>query len=292
MKQYFIKTVILLVSYFVVLGAMVAQAAPINDTHPYYGEEFYRDLKAGANGQVLIDRLKKVMKGYHTPMPGAFDQITPDCAGPKCYTHTPIGYNNARVFLMGKFYFVQDEKGNGIKDVYCDRYVRNEDFKSGNGPAPGRVPDDKVINVEHTWPQSRFSGRHRSDMQKSDLHHLFPTDSQMNAVRGNYWFGEVVQDTKDLKCKSVRFGRPSYKGNEVFEPPTNHRGNVARALFYFALRYDMTIDREQEATLRKWSNDDPVDDEEAVRNDEIYKAQGNRNPFVDYPELADRIADF
>lgn len=291
MKQYFIKTVILLVSYFVILGTVMANAAPVSDTIPYYGEEFYQDLRNGTSNDALIERIKTVLKSFHTP--GAdLDQVSPKCNGPKCYSHVSVGYNNARVFLLGKFYFIQDEQGNGIKDVYCDRYVRSSDFKGGNGPSPGKVPDDKVINVEHTWPQSRFTGRYPKDLQKADLHHLFPTDSQMNSVRGNYWFGEVVKDSKELKCHTVRFGQPSYKGPDVFEPPTNHRGNVARALFYFALRYDMMIDENEEATLRKWNNDDPVDEEELARNEEIYKLQGNRNPFVDYPELTEKISNF
>jgi endonuclease I len=78
----------------------------------------------------------------------------------------------------------------------------------------------------------------------------------------------------------------------VFEPPTVHKGRVARALFYFSVRYDIPLDPEEEAYLKKWNAEQPVDQEEITRNEEIYKAQGNRNPFIDYPELASLIADF
>lgn len=287
MKKNFIKTVILLLS---ICGT--AHAASMSEVIPYYGEDFYQDLKVGVANQDLSNRLKVILKSFHTPQSGAMDQITPNCAGAHCYSHTSVGYNTARVFLMGKFYLIKDGNGYGVKDVYCDRDHMSGDFKSGEAPGPDKVPDSNVINVEHTWPQSRFTGKYRGDMQKSDLHHLFPTDSQMNAIRGNNWFGEVVKDTKVLKCKNVRIGKSSAGGYDVFEPPREHRGNVARALFYFSIRYDMPIDSVQEAFLRKWNKEDPVDDEELNRNDKIAEVQFNRNPFVDYPELSDKISDF
>jgi endonuclease I len=67
---------------------------------------------------------------------------------------------------------------------------------------------------------------------------------------------------------------------------------VARAIFYFAARYKMKVGGAEEATLRKWNHEDPVDAEEAARNDMIEDVQGNRNPFVDYPELIDQVKVF
>jgi endonuclease I len=78
----------------------------------------------------------------------------------------------------------------------------------------------------------------------------------------------------------------------MFEPPETHKGNVARSLFYFSIRYGLRISPEEEAYLKMWNKQDPVDQEEMIRNNEIYKTQGSRNPFVDHPELADRIQDF
>src|SRR5690606_29294742 len=153
----------------------------------------------------------------------------------------------------------QNDHSYVIKEVYCEK-----DYKS---PGPGRVPDNKVINVEHTWPQSKFGGRDRG-MQKADLHHLFPTDSQMNSIRGNNPFGDVVREKTTLKCQISKFGY-NEAGQLVFEPPMNHKGNVARALFYFSIRYGLRIDRNQEAALREWHELDPVDAEEIERNLEI-----------------------
>ncbi|HEY8271785.1 MAG TPA: endonuclease [Pseudobdellovibrionaceae bacterium] len=274
------------------LLSSTAQAALLSDKIPYYGEEFYQDLNAGVANKNLAAQIKFILKSYHTPQEGVLDQVTSNCAGPKCYVHTAIGYDAARVFMFGSFYLIRDEKGYGVKDVYCDHNRMQEEFVHGNPPAPGSIPDGNVINVEHTWPQSRFTGRYDTLMQKSDVHHLFPTDSQMNSIRGNGWFGEVVKDTKNLKCKNVRFGKDSSGKENVFEPPVEHRGNVARALFYFSTRYDLSIEPNREAILRKWHKDDPVDEEEVDRNNQIFALQRNRNPFIDYPELADKISDF
>jgi endonuclease I len=124
------------------------------------------------------------------------------------------------------------------------------------------------------------------------MHHLYPSDSHLNSVRGNNEFGEVTKDRMRFDCKTTaRFGDTS-KGNLVFEPPENHKGNVARSLFYFALRYDLPIRPEEESALRKWNKEDPVDAEEIDRNAKIMALQGGRNPFVDFPDLTDRISDF
>jgi deoxyribonuclease I len=78
----------------------------------------------------------------------------------------------------------------------------------------------------------------------------------------------------------------------VFEPPAEHRGNAARAIFYMSVRYDKELPEKLEATLRQWHRDDPVDAAEIERCDEIERLQGNRNLFIDRPELVDLIADF
>ena len=63
-------------------------------------------------------------------------------------------------------------------------------------------------------------------------------------------------------------------------------------MFYFSVRYNMDISSSVERTLKKWHELDPVDEAEMKRNQEIYLIQGNRNPFIDFPELASRISNF
>lgn len=204
--------------------------------------------------------------------------------------HHSIGYREAREVLLGKIHLQSSNGEYFIKDVYCEKDFGRRDFGS-NPPGPGLIPKETILNTEHTWPQSRFGGVGGKGVQKSDMHHLYPSDNQINSVRGNHKFGEVDHPDRELKCPQSRIGRdPS--GNWIFEPPKSHRGNVARALFYFSVRYKMALDAREEAVMRKWHMDDPVDEMERFRNDEIEKAQGNRNPFIDHPEYVDQIQDF
>lgn len=295
MKMNFIKTVIVFCSFSIFAqGASAQFRASQSVLVPYYGQEFYNDLKSGVRNENLITRLKQVLRSYHIKQKSGPDQIASDCQGQSgCYAQSSIGYDRARVFLLGGFYLVKQADGYAVKEVYCDKEYGRSEFGKRQQPGPNQIPANEVVNIEHTWPQSRFSGRHPKDVQKADLHHLFPTDSQLNAIRGNHNFGEVVKDKQQLKCNSgARFGSDTKSGRDIFEPPQDHKGNVARALFYFSVRYDLPIDPIEEAYLRKWNKEDPVDEEEARRNEEIFKQQGNRNPFVDFSEIVDSIENF
>ncbi len=262
--------------------------------NPYYGNQFFSDVLSQKHDEALKTELKIILKSGHVEAANSPDQIVSNCESQKnCKMQTSLGYDGARKFLFGKFYLVQVDAANyGIKEMYCDRIYQGADFNKGDRPGPGIVPDNTVMNVEHTWPQSRFSRKYPKDIQKADLHHLFPTDSQMNATRGNHIFGEVEKDDQHVKCSASRSGQGSAGSATIFEPPNHHKGHVARALFYFSVRYDIQISAEEEKILKQWAKQFPVDAEEMARNEEIYKVQNNRNPFIDYPELADAIADF
>lgn len=196
--------------------------------------------------------------------------------------HNGLGYGTARIDLLGGLALHKNGNKYFITDVYCEAEY--------SAPGPGKIPNNSILNVEHTWPQSKFGGSGKG-LQKSDLHHLFPSDSELNSVRGNNDFGIVVTPEDTLKCAQSKIGRNA-QGHRVFEPPQAHKGNVARALFYFSVRYNMRIDATQEEVLKEWNQLDPVDANEMQRNDEIEKLQGNRNPFIDQPEIAGFISDF
>ncbi len=201
-----------------------------------------------------------------------------------------LSYSAARQMLFGRLHLQQSNGTYFIHDVYCQKDFSKADFPSKSGVGPNRIPESSILNAEHTWPQSRFTNRYPKDIQKTDLHHLFPSDSKMNAIRGNFKFGEVSNSEKSIPCKTSEFGRGD--GGWKFEPPAVHKGNVARALFYFSVRYEIKIDADEEEALRQWHKDDPVDAAERTRNAEIEKLQGNRNPFIDRPELVGKIANF
>lgn len=203
---------------------------------------------------------------------------------------TSLGYEGARRVMFGQIYLKNDNNGYYIEDVYCQKR-----FGKSAGVAPKSIPKSDQINCEHTWPQSKFTKAFPEDIQKADLHHLYPSDSRANSIRGNMNFTEVAHDTGDLShdnCTASKFGSSVTNSNDGFEPPLTHKGNVARSIFYFSVRYKIAVPSKEEEVLRRWNDLDPVDQEEINRNDIIERAQGNRNPFVDFPSLASDINKF
>jgi endonuclease I len=255
-------------SVFFVIYHLTAFATDSRDASlgEYYGADFAQNFRSGhLENRPLLDELQKITSAKHIS----------------------LGYDGARRVLFGKIFLEKVGGAWAVKDVYCERTVTQQHDSIG----PNLIPSATEINTEHTWPQSKFTGRFRRDLQKSDLHHLFPTDSEMNSHRGSLHFGEVRHEKEKLKCPIASLGQNAH-GETVFEPPQAHRGNVARAIFYFATRYQMKIDGNEEAALRHWHEQDPVDEKEAHDNEEIQKAQGNRNPYIDYPELVQHIDHF
>lgn len=248
----------------------------------YYGATFSTGLRTDYKATLF-----NILSSRHVSRAGQPDSFGA-CSGnnDSCYQHTAVGYNNARTIMFGELFLQRDAGGNFVRDVYCDNKIYYKQVSDIS-----RM--DNVVNIEHTWPQSKFSTVFNKDMQKSDLHHLFPADSKANGVRGNYEFGEVKSREVEADVPNCALSQIiEVDHGRVFTPPVPHRGNVARALFYFSVRYKMQIGPEQEAVLRRWHEEDPVDAEEQARMAKIAARQYDRNPFVDYPELVDQIADF
>ena len=177
------------------------------------------------------------------------------------------------------------------------------------------VTGGEGLNHEHTWPQSKGAG---SGDAKADLFHLFPTHPTFNSVRGNLSFGVVMnKDWPDsgydgdpdcgetfpghpLGCYSIR-GWDAH-GVKVFEPRDGQKGDSARAVLYFSIRYgsdckvkslsvfDTSHPVVTEGLLKTWNALDPPDEKERTRNDRIQTIQEVRNPFIDHPEFVDRIS--
>ena len=180
--------------------------------------------------------------------------------------HHDLGYKSARKALFLDI----DNFGKTIECVYTGRQMHNITS----------MPNPNNMNTEHTWPQSQGA----TGTAKSDLHHLFITDSKANSRRSSHPFGWVQSATWEQGGSKL--------GGRKFQPRECHRGNVARAIFYFSVRYNKSVSRAQEDALRQWHKDDPVDEAELARNAAVFKYQRNRNPFVDHPEFVDKITDF
>lgn len=253
-----------------------------NGQWAYYGEDFYLEL---AKSQVNTSQIHKILDEKHSAASGQFDTISNKCKS-NCYQHTAVGYDKARKIMFGELDILKDKEGTYVLDVYCGKkfYFKTIDEVSSM---------HNLVNIEHTWPQSKFTGSFPKEVQKSDMHHLFLTDSMANSTRGNSPFGFI--DSSENReggegCRDSRFGL--IDGKETYTPPAPHRGNVARALFYFSIRYNLPISSSEEMILRKWHQADPVDEEEIKRHERIAAYQKNRNPFVDHPELVSKVIDF
>ena len=149
-------------------------------------------------------------------------------------------------------------------------------------------------NREHVWPQSQ--GWFSTSGAGSDLHHLRPEDPTLNSTRGNKPFGEVTGGTEGkLSAANKSVGSNCYYNSQYFEPQDSSKGDVARIIFYLLVRYSeadsysITKVAQSMNLLLLWNEMDPVDEWEMNRNNAIENIQGNRNPFIDYPNLAEEI---
>lgn len=299
-KQLLVRSLVVLSVFLTVAFPQFSDArrtaisSELKTVPPYYGDQFPEAFRKGVKNEALIKLIRDVLINKHQKNQGRPDSIVENCdsAARGCYGHNPIGYTSARKIILGELHLERVGGSYGIGEVYCARTYTKADFSRGPAPGPGVIVDNTIVNIEHTWPQSRFNSRMNPGVQKCDLHHLFPTDSKLNSVRGNVKFGEVDNPSQTLPCPESHVGNIQGEGGIFFEPPDHHKGNVARALFYFSIRYQINIDPVEEKFLRKWHKEDPIDTHEVERNNRIQLVQGNRNPFIDFPELTESISDF
>lgn len=213
--------------------------------------------------------------------------------GHKCRSYTPCVWDALEQL---------DESPNDPTKV-IGFYSRAE-IPKGNKVSGPKVGQD-FWNREHLYPAGRFN---KKGCPYRDLHHLVAADSSVNNDRGNSDFDEGGVPVTDKggtvtceDCKEVE--------DVLWEPASGkQKGQIARMLFYINVRYrgspnnlslvEGRSDNKKKgaqaelgnlSTLLKWHCENKVSDYEKERNDGVERWQGNRNPFVDFPELAERI---
>lgn len=218
--------------------------------------------------------------------------------------HTIITNNDSHVSYDGLWnaYKTTDKKSNGkVWDIYSSYEYTFGDNQCGTYGSEG-----DCYNREHLWAQSWTNN---DGTEKTDLHHVFPTDGYVNNRRSNYAFGEVSNPTYTSE-NGGKLGPCTVSGysggsNPVFEPIDEYKGDIARALMYVSVRYygiDSNWDNSDMTTksvikdwaitmLLAWHRADPVSPKETARNNAVYGIQGNRNPFIDNPDYAEMIWD-
>ena len=196
------------------------------------------------------------------------------------------------------------ENDGTVLDMYSERSlgIDNYNYEHFENNCGNYSDEGDCYNREHLVPQSTFNS---ASPMKNDYFHVVPSDGAVNGARGSFPFGEVTNpnytSTNGSKRGSNTF--PGYTGI-VFEPIDEFKGDIARAVLYFAIRYEdefssswrtneVLADNPQDffvdwylALLLSWHLNDPVSEREIDRNNNGYQFQSNRNPLIDRPEFA------
>ncbi len=213
--------------------------------------------------------------------------------------HTVLSYGGGEGHTWAGFAQADDMGDGTVRDRYSMQERRFNGAKAVEG-----------MNIEHIWANSWWG--HTVNNAYCDLFNLYPADRDANGRKSNNPIG-VVTGTTAFDNGMTRVGlSDSYSADSlivVWEPADEWKGDFARTYFYMATAYGhmagewttaeglLTVDPSSWQTMRPWVYDlmmewaeaDPVSDTECARNEVIASIQGNRNPFVDMPELADYL---
>ena len=282
------RTLLFVFCSFIALAMMAKTVTPAASLPTYYQQI---DGKAG---KTLFDAVQQVTKtGYSS-----------------------LGYDG-----LWTAFKTTDKKSNGqVWDMYS-----NCNWTFGSDQCGSYSNECDCYNREHSIPKSWFGGS--TSGPGCDIFHLVPTDGKVNGMRSNYAFGEVssasytYDGAKKGSAKSITItGGNTIAGNTgttisasgtVFEPRDEYKGDFARGYMGSLLRWagekafttgegsdiftttfttgSFGLTKYGVALLMKWHRQDPVSKKEIDRNNGIQQTQGNRNPFIDYPYLAEYI---
>lgn len=193
----------------------------------------------------------------------------------------------------------------GTENQVFDYYSAEVYYFTGNGSAPS------VANKEHACPQSWWGGGSNSNCY-SDLFNVMPSLVQANSAKSNFPVGIVGSKVtyQNDRMKVGTSARSEYTVGNVFEPCDEYKGDFARIYFYVATMYaqaawgskssvaqTVAFSKEDYPTIKnwilplllEWNRQDPVSEWEITRNERVYGEQNNRNPYIDYPQLAEYI---
>lgn len=135
----------------------------------------------------------------------------------------------------------------------------------------------KRIELEHIIPVNWLKSKRPRAL--NDLQNLMPVNGQLNGNRHQLPFVEQVPDGQTYGlCKVV----DNVSGREV---PARIQGDIARIYFYMKFFYGIKAGVQDEALLKRWAKEDPVDQWEKQRNNRIRKIQGMGNPYVEWKKI-------
>lgn len=225
-------------------------------------DEYYKDIDLTSNKEVLLPALRNQISNM-----------------------TKVSYESAKTMLQ-----------------YTDEHPTQKGYLYGSFDGdliPAKWDQGASWNREHVWAcaHMKLNGDARpNESTKShatDLHNLRVACQLSNGKHGDLYYDESTNANAFYpNIISGLVGYHAYSGD--------FRGDTARILFYMYVRYEglkltSNINEIDDlsmgnlTTLLLWNELDPVDEFEIQRNNRIYEYQGNRNPFIDYANLANVI---
>lgn len=205
-----------------------------------------------------------------------------------------LAYGSGEGRTWSGFYQTDRFNGNQVRD----RYSYQVFYFANTTSAPSGM------NIEHSFPKSWWGGTENNAYK--DLFNLMPCEQNINSKKSNYGMGVVTTVSTNNGCTKVGKGNAGGQTKSLWEPADEWKGDFARGYMYMATAYSNFTWTGEGLTmlqqgayptfkpwayelLLQWSRQDPVDDIERERNDAVYAIQGNRNPFVDFPNLCEYI---
>ena len=323
--------------------ASVPKNLNLNDTSASDIRNYYSSLNSLSTserqGTNLLKNLKPILKNgqkYYSYDSGATKAVWQayeivDRDWVKSPASEISGYNPSTGMVTNYTY------GTGISSpglpyvhaLYVNRDVDNQTTAWGD-----HDQDQWGINQEHTWPKSLgFDDNSKGTGARGDLMHLWAGNGKANNIHSNYFYGYVdtsktyydVGSYKSTLSGNLRGNSRTLGGTEtVFEPQDSDKGDIARAMFYMAARYNYLSGSDSDGIdagnpnleiinslshnssftssttvkgqigvlqdLLEWNRLDPPDEWEIHRNNLCYNNfTNNRNPFIDFPEWAEYI---
>ena len=210
--------------------------------------------------------------------------------------HKQISYGSGTSSTWGAFYTTDAVIENGQRRV-LDMYSNEKRYFGSKGSAVSGM------NIEHSVAKSWWGGGKNNAY--CDLHHLNPSDQDANSRKSNYPLGELTSVSWDNGVTFVGKANIDGSSQNAYEPCDEYKGDFARTFMYMFTCYQdltweytwMNYENSTYPTLKpwavelllKWHKQDPVSEKEVNRNNAVHAVQGNRNPYIDYPQLADYV---
>jgi len=241
----------------------------------------------------------QIPQGYYNSIDGKQERELKTALHKILKNHTQLSYNDLW------WYFRTTDVRPGTSEVW-DMYSNTVRYYV---PATNSGYSVSGMNKEHSLPRSWWNNDNLPAY--SDLHHLYPSDADANSHKSNYILGKVNSPSWTNNVTRIGKNAYAYSGAPTvtaFEPANEYKGDFARAYMYMVTCYEdfaplWRSDALQmfdnvtypvfkpwaKQMLLEWHRNDPVSPKERNRNEEVFHYQNNRNPFVDFPQLAEYI---